>query len=102
MRPGHRAAGAQAARCSCCGCTAACEPFRASAASWRGSPYRGLKRRRPQDPATLDELKELLAVVAAVRSEGMMVELRCGDLEERYRTRLLYAVSGGAGGARSI
>jgi hypothetical protein len=27
-----------------------------------------------------------------VRDDGMMMELQCGDLEERYRTRLLYAV----------
>jgi hypothetical protein len=46
----------------------------------------------PQDPATLDELQAVLGVVAAVRGEGMMMELRCGELEERYRTRLLYAV----------
>lgn len=46
----------------------------------------------PQEPTTLDELKEVLGIVAAVRGEGMMMELRCSELEERYRTRLLYAV----------
>jgi hypothetical protein len=49
----------------------------------------------PQDPSTLEELKGVLSAVAAVRGEGMLMELRCQDLEERYRTRLLYAVRTG-------
>lgn len=46
-----------------------------------------------QEPTTLEELKEVLGVVAAIRGEGMMMELCSTELEERYRTRLLYAVS---------
>lgn len=36
-------------------------------------------------------------MVASIRREGMAMELRCGELEERYRTRLLYAVGGWLG-----
>ena len=42
-------------------------------------------------PATLDELKAVLGTVNTIRHEGMAMELRYCDLEERYRTRVLYA-----------
>ncbi len=35
----------------------------------------------------------MLATVSAIRGEGMVMELRYTDLEERARTRLLYASS---------
>ncbi|KAF8069431.1 DHC1 [Scenedesmus sp. PABB004] len=44
-------------------------------------------------PADLEQLKAVLHVVAAVRSGGMAMELQCADLVERFRTRLLYAIS---------
>ncbi len=44
-------------------------------------------------PETLDELKAVLATVATIRNEGAAMELKYADLEERYRTRLLYASS---------
>lgn len=57
----------------------------------------GLRRAPPtQDPSSLDELKGVLAVVAGVHTDSMVVELAAADLEERCRTRLLYAVSGWA------
>lgn len=46
-----------------------------------------------QDPSSLDELKGVLAVVSCVHTDSMGVELTTTDLEERCRTRLLYAVS---------
>ena len=42
---------------------------------------------RRQEPSSLEELKGVLGVVAAVRSEAMMMELKCAELEERC-TRL--------------
>ena len=42
-------------------------------------------------PQTLDELKAVLATINTCRTESMVIELRYSDLEERYRTRLLYA-----------
>ena len=66
-------------------CAAACIAAR-GVAGWLKTKH------APQEPATLDELKALLGVVASVRSEGMAMELAAADLEERYRTRLLYAV----------
>ena len=42
-------------------------------------------------PDTLDELKSVLNTVNIIRNEHMAMELKYADLEERYRTRLLYA-----------
>ncbi|KAL6757976.1 dynein heavy chain, N-terminal region 1-domain-containing protein, partial [Haematococcus lacustris] len=44
-----------------------------------------------RQPDTLDELKHVLNTVSIIRNEGAAMELRYIDLEERYRTRLLYA-----------
>lgn len=44
-------------------------------------------------PDTLDELKAVLNTVNRIRNEGMIMELRYTDLEERYRTRQLYAIA---------
>ncbi len=46
-----------------------------------------------RQPDSLDELKGVLATVATIRNEGMLMELRYADLEERYRTRVLYATT---------
>ncbi|GMH41526.1 hypothetical protein BSKO_09436 [Bryopsis sp. KO-2023] len=42
-------------------------------------------------PETLDELKEVLNTVNTIRTSGMRMELDYLDLEERFRTRVLYA-----------
>ncbi|KAK9825454.1 hypothetical protein WJX81_002895 [Elliptochloris bilobata] len=42
-------------------------------------------------PEALEELKDVLGIVAAVRSGGMARELQYTDLQERFRTRVLYA-----------
>ena len=34
---------------------------------------------------------QVLSTVSVIRNESMLMELRCADLAERYRTRLLYA-----------
>ncbi|KXZ49756.1 DHC2 protein [Gonium pectorale] len=44
-------------------------------------------------PSTLEELKQVLNTVNQIRGESMVMELRYTDLEERYRTRLLYATN---------
>ena len=44
-------------------------------------------------PATLEELKQVLNTVNTIRHENMVMELRYTDLEERFRTRRLYAVT---------
>nr|Q9SMH3.1 RecName: Full=Dynein-1-alpha heavy chain, flagellar inner arm I1 complex; AltName: Full=1-alpha DHC; AltName: Full=Dynein-1, subspecies f [Chlamydomonas reinhardtii]CAB56598.1 1-alpha dynein heavy chain [Chlamydomonas reinhardtii] len=44
-------------------------------------------------PDTLEELKQVLNTVNTIRGESMVMELRYADLEERYRTRLLYATN---------
>jgi len=44
-----------------------------------------------KDPDTLDALKHVLNTVATIRSEGMTMELKYSDLEERFRTRVMYA-----------
>jgi len=44
------------------------------------------------DPSTLEDLKGVLNVIATIRKQFMMVELEYLDLEERFRTRDLYAV----------
>ena len=45
-------------------------------------------------PEDLDTLKGVLATIADVRGQGMVVELEFRDLSERYRTRVLYAGAG--------
>eukprot|EP00798_Chlamydomonas_sp_ICE-L_P031817 gene31817-7021_t len=42
-------------------------------------------------PETLEELKLVLNTVHTIHSESMLMELKYSDLEERYRTRILYA-----------
>ncbi|PNH08033.1 Dynein-1-alpha heavy chain, flagellar inner arm I1 complex [Tetrabaena socialis] len=44
-------------------------------------------------PSTLEELKQVLNTVNQIRGESMLMELRYMDLEERFRTRLLYATN---------
>lgn len=44
-------------------------------------------------PDTLDELKNVLNMVNIIRNEGMEMELSYTDLEERCRTRQLYATT---------
>lgn len=44
-----------------------------------------------KEPDTLETLKHVLNIVATIRSEGMTMELKYLDLEERYRTRVMYA-----------
>uniref|UniRef100_A0A383W4S5 Dynein-1, subspecies f n=1 Tax=Tetradesmus obliquus TaxID=3088 RepID=A0A383W4S5_TETOB len=46
-----------------------------------------------QQPEDLEQLKGVLHVVNSIRSGGMQMELQCSDLQERYRTRLLYAIT---------
>ena len=43
------------------------------------------------EPSTLDALKHVLNTVATIRAEGMNMELKYSDLEERFRTRVMYA-----------
>uniref|UniRef100_A0A6S8LSH1 AAA+ ATPase domain-containing protein n=1 Tax=Dunaliella tertiolecta TaxID=3047 RepID=A0A6S8LSH1_DUNTE len=44
-----------------------------------------------KEPNTLEALKHVLNTVATIRSEGMTMELKYSDLEERFRTRVMYA-----------
>ncbi|GLI59150.1 hypothetical protein VaNZ11_000978 [Volvox africanus] len=44
-------------------------------------------------PSTLEELKQVLNTVNTIRGESMVMELRYTDLEERYRTRMLYSTN---------
>ncbi|MEW5308429.1 MAG: hypothetical protein WDW38_000392 [Sanguina aurantia] len=44
-----------------------------------------------REPATLEELKQVLNTVAKIRNESMSMELQYTDLEERFRTRVMYA-----------
>lgn len=44
-----------------------------------------------KEPATLEELKQVLNTVAKIRNESMGMELQYTDLEERFRTRVMYA-----------
>ncbi|DBA95316.1 TPA: Dynein heavy chain cytoplasmic [Trebouxia sp. C0006] len=42
-------------------------------------------------PVTLEELKQVLNIINTIKSTSMNMELRYVDLEERFRTRVLYA-----------
>eukprot|EP00879_Flechtneria_rotunda_P031723 GHRR01034677.1.p1 GENE.GHRR01034677.1~~GHRR01034677.1.p1 ORF type:complete len:135 (+),score=57.93 GHRR01034677.1:430-834(+) len=46
-----------------------------------------------EQPDDLEQLKAVLHVISTIRSGGMQMELQSSDLQERYRTRLLYAIT---------
>lgn len=50
-----------------------------------------LLRHPLQNPETLEDLKEVLSVITTIRNEGMVMELKYTDLEERFSTRIQYA-----------
>lgn len=52
----------------------------------------GLTEDLKQPPDTLEDLKFVLRVIADIRDKSLEVELRYVDLQERYRTILMYDI----------
>lgn len=50
----------------------------------------GLTEDLTRPPDTLEDLKFVLRVIADIRDKSLDVELRYVDLQERYRTLLMY------------
>lgn len=52
----------------------------------------GLSEDLKRPPDTLEDLKFVLRVIADIRDKSLEVELRYVDLQERYRTILMYDI----------
>lgn len=52
----------------------------------------GLTEDLKRPPDTLEDLKFVLRVIADIRDKSLEVELRYTDLQERYRTLLMYDI----------
>ena len=52
----------------------------------------GLTEDLTRPPDTLEDLKFVLRVIADIRDKSLDVELRYVDLQERYRTILMYDI----------
>ena len=52
----------------------------------------GLTEDLKRPPDTLEDLKFVLRVIADIRDKSLDVELRYVDLQERYRTLLMYEI----------
>ena len=52
----------------------------------------GLTEDLKRPPDTLEDLKFILRVIADIRDKSLEVELRYVDLQERYRTLLMYDI----------
>lgn len=52
----------------------------------------GLTEDLKRPPDTLEDLKFVLRVIADIRDKSLDVELRYVDLQERYRTLLMYDI----------
>ena len=53
---------------------------------------KGLTEDLKRPPDTLEDLKFVLRVIADIRDKSLEVELRYVDLQERYRTLLMYDI----------
>jgi len=57
-----------------------------------GYYWQGLTEDLKRPPDTLEDLKFVLRVIADIRDKSLDVELRYVDLQERYRTLLMYDI----------
>ena len=54
--------------------------------------FQGLTDDLKREPDTLEDLKFVLRVIADIRDKSLDVELRYVDIQERYRTILMYDI----------
>ncbi|XP_077015711.1 dynein axonemal heavy chain 10 isoform X3 [Tamandua tetradactyla] len=51
-----------------------------------------LAKNLKKSPSTLEDLKFVLATIAEIRSKSLLMELRYRDVQERYRTMVMYNI----------